>query len=257
MKGGLSMWAHSLLLARRERSRIALILSCVTALVLVPNVGRAQPADIADLSIAGSASSPGVAVGHEFTIALDAVNGGPERATEVAVEVALDPDITLLGVVAASGSCTTTPVLVCSRSSLGVGRSFTVTVRATPNVEGSSDVVASVASSAVDAEPTDNEVTFTTEVGPASSACDLWGTTGNDRILGGPQGEVICGLEGNDSLYGRGGPDVLLGGAGDDVLVGGKGKDDLVGGDGRDRLLGGPGKDRCRTSSGDVRRSCK
>jgi hypothetical protein len=251
------MRAHTVLPAHRERSRIALILTCVTAIVLVPSVGRAAVIDVADLSIVGAASSPGVAVGQEFTIALEAVNNGPDRATEVAVSVVLDADVTLLGVVAASGSCTTTPILVCSRGSLAAGRSFLVTVRATPNVEGSSDVVASVSSSAVDGDPTNNEVTFTTEVGPASSPCDLWGTTGNDRILGGSQGEVICGLEGDDRLYGRGGADVLLGGPGDDVLAGGKGKDELVGGDGRDRLLGGPGKDRCRATPDEVRRSCK
>ena len=251
------MRARSNLPPRLEPWKNVLILVCVTAILLVPGAVKAAPGDFSDLAIGGSSSSPGVKAGHEFTISLEAANNGPDRATELEVAVVLDPDITLLGVVAPSGSCTTTPVLVCSRGSLSAGGSFTVAVRATPNVEGPADVTATVTSSSHDAVLTNNAVTFTTDVGPASSACDLWGTTGNDRIVGGSEGEVICGLEGDDRLYGRGGSDVLLGGAGDDVLVGGKGNDDLTGGDGRDRLIGGPGRDRCRADRGEVRRSCK
>ena len=250
------MWARCIPPGRLERSRIPLILAFVTAMALFPSAVRAAPGDTANLSIVGSSSSPGVKVGHGFTIALKAVNDGPDRATDLSVEVALDPNTTLTGVDAAGGSCTTTPVLVCSRGSLAKGKSFTVTVSATPNVEGSAEVIATIASGALDSEPTNNVVSLTIEVGPGSSTCDLWGTTGNDRILGGPEGEVICGLAGDDRLYGRGGSDRLLGGAGKDLLVGGKGNDELIGGDGRDRLFGGPGKDRCRADRGEVRRSC-
>ena len=180
------MWAHPLPPARLERSRIALLLACVTAMALVPSAVQAAPGDTANLSIVGSTSSPGVKAGHEFTIALKAVNDGPDHATDLSVEVVLDPNTTLMGVDARGGSCTTTPVLVCTKGSLAAGGTFKVAVRATPNVEGSADVVATVASSALDPDPTNNALTFTTEVGPESSTCDLWGTSGNDPILGGP-----------------------------------------------------------------------
>lgn len=250
------MWARCFPPAHRELSKMAFILACVTAIALVPSAVRAAPGDTADLSIVGSTSSPGVKAGHEFTIALKAVNDGPDHATTVSVEIVLDPNTTLMGVNAKGGSCTTTPVLVCTRDSLAAGGAFNVAVRATPNVEGSADVIATVASDALDPDPTNNAVTFTAEVGPESSTCDLWGTSGKDRILGGPGGEVICGFAGANRLYGRAGSDVLLGGAGNDLLVGGKGNDELTGGDGRDRLLGGPGRDRCRSDRGEVRKSC-
>ena len=57
----------------------------------------------------------------------------------------------------------------------------------------------------------------------------MLGTPGNDMLVGGATGELICGLGGDDTLDGGGGDDVLLGGDGDDVLTGGEGADCLLG----------------------------
>jgi Ca2+-binding RTX toxin-like protein len=125
--------------------------------------------------------------------------------------------------------------------------SLKLRVRATTTATGSADTTAVVVSDTSDGALMNNSVSFTTQVGPASSACDLWGAAGNDRIIGNTGDEVICGRGGNDRLFGRRGSDRLNGGSGSDLLVGGPGKD---------RLIGGFGKDRCPQPSGDARRSC-
>lgn len=51
----------------------------------------------------------------------------------------------------------------------------------------------------------------------------LFGTSGNDTLVGGYAGDYIYGLEGDDLLHGMGGNDWLDGGAGDDILDGGDG----------------------------------
>jgi len=59
---------------------------------------------------------------------------------------------------------------------------------------------------------------------------DLFGTLGNDTLIGGEE---------NDTRNGDGGDDTLIGGAGHDVLNGGDGVDTLTGGAGNDVLNGG------------------
>jgi hypothetical protein len=80
--------------------------------------------------------------------------------------------------------------------------------------------------------------------------CTVFGTSGPDRLRGGPGPDVICGFGGNDRIAGGGGADVLHGGSGDDVVVGGSGDDVLYGGLGRDELVGGRGDDRSDGGAG-------
>ncbi|MBN9023721.1 MAG: M10 family metallopeptidase C-terminal domain-containing protein [Rhizobiales bacterium] len=109
---------------------------------------------------------------------------------------------------------------------------------------------------------------------PADPPLTLYmGTNGNDILPppGAPEGVLLFGLDGNDTLtgssavdgldggkgkdkltagggaddlYGESGADVLKGGSGSDYLDGGKGKDKLTGGDDADLLHGGNGKDK-------------
>jgi hypothetical protein len=89
----------------------------------------------------------------------------------------------------------------------------------------------------------------------------IFGTIGNDDLLGSNSDDIIFGLHGDDAIFagngndkvhgGRGndlidggqGNDRLFGGQGNDALIGGEGNDDLFGGEGRDLLLGGTGRD--------------
>lgn len=227
-------------------AKLALVLAFIMAIALVRVPARAAPGGNADLSITGS-TSPGVKVGHDLTFTLKAQNHGPDAATNVTVEVVLDTDLTILAADASGGTCTTVTVVVCTRSALPASGSLTLTVLARTTATGPADATAVIESDTTDGDLSNNSASFTAQVGPASSACDLWGTGGNDRIVGGARGEVICG---------RGGNDRLSGGAGNDRLIGGLGNDVMIGGPGRDHSIGGFGRDRCPKRSGDTRRSC-
>jgi Ca2+-binding RTX toxin-like protein len=76
------------------------------------------------------------------------------------------------------------------------------------------------------------------------------GSAGPNVIMGGPLGDRLFGLGGNDLLRGRAGNDRLDGGPGRDRVFGDTGADLLIGGPGRDRLVGGRGADRIRARDG-------
>ena len=70
------------------------------------------------------------------------------------------------------------------------------------------------------------------------------GGSGNDRLNGTTEANILEGRAGNDRLSGGGGDDMLRGGSGDDRLKGDAGRDVLTGGSGKDILEGGRGADR-------------
>lgn len=82
----------------------------------------------------------------------------------------------------------------------------------------------------------------------------IYGTPGDDVLVGGNKSQIILGRGGNDIIYAGNSGDCLVGGNGDDklygsnakdILLGGPGDDYLSGDNGRDRLDGGTGTDRC------------
>ena len=74
--------------------------------------------------------------------------------------------------------------------------------------------------------------------------CTMFGTEGDDRIVGTKKTDIVCALGGDDVVKTKGGPDVIDGANGDDVAKGGKKADLLLGLKGRDRLIGTKGADR-------------
>ena len=81
-------------------------------------------------------------------------------------------------------------------------------------------------------------------------AVTIWGTAGNDRLIGTAADEVFHGLDGNDVIDGRGGGDRMCGGEGNDRLSGGSGDDRMFGNRGDDTLRPGPGDDYWNGSAG-------
>ena len=83
---------------------------------------------------------------------------------------------------------------------------------------------------------------------------DIFGTSGDDKLLGTADSDYIDGKEGNDYLDGGNGADRLIGGPGNNTLIGGAGDDSLevIGTTGNNFLDGGDGNDKlyCRDSSG-------
>jgi Ca2+-binding RTX toxin-like protein len=72
---------------------------------------------------------------------------------------------------------------------------------------------------------------------------DIYGTPGNDNLVGTEDYDYIYGYEGDDTLSGLGSDDNLYGQEGNDVLNGGDGNDYLSGGNGNNQLNGGSGDD--------------
>lgn len=74
---------------------------------------------------------------------------------------------------------------------------------------------------------------------------------GDDTINGGLGDDQLFGDAGNDKLFGNDGADILNGFTGDDLLAGAAGNDKLYGGDGKDALYGGADNDVLSGGNGD------
>ncbi|MBI4137451.1 hypothetical protein HY469_05305 [Candidatus Roizmanbacteria bacterium] len=77
----------------------------------------------------------------------------------------------------------------------------------------------------------------------AFSGDPIFGTDGNDRILGTAGNDLIFALEGNDRVLAHGGDDCIVGGPGNDELRGETGNDIIFGNDGDDLVVGAVGND--------------
>jgi Ca2+-binding RTX toxin-like protein len=76
---------------------------------------------------------------------------------------------------------------------------------------------------------------------------NIWGGSGNDKLIGNPFNNVLKGGAGNDTLWGGVGNDTLTGGPGHDMLFGQDGNDTLLARDGQvDSLDGGAGIDKAQ-----------
>jgi RTX calcium-binding nonapeptide repeat (4 copies) len=75
-----------------------------------------------------------------------------------------------------------------------------------------------------------------------SSVCSVFGTDGDDLLVGSPLNDVLCGFGGEDQIEGGDGDDVLYGGDGDDALIGGEGTDCMIGQEGVDSADTTPGE---------------
>lgn len=85
----------------------------------------------------------------------------------------------------------------------------------------------------------------------AAAGSALWGTSGDDILIGSLTDDAIKSLGGDDIIDGQEGDDVIEGGFGHDMIMGGAGRDILFGNEGRDRLAGGEGDDILDGGAGD------
>ena len=87
----------------------------------------------------------------------------------------------------------------------------------------------------------------------ASDTSIIIGSGGDDKIIGttNASGQVIFGMDGNDTIIGRGtGPNFLSGNDGGDTIKGGKGADNIHGDAGNDTLKGNAGDDKIYGGTG-------
>ncbi len=71
----------------------------------------------------------------------------------------------------------------------------------------------------------------------------IYGTNAAETVYGGPAGDQIVTLGGNDRVFAMEAPDIVYSGAGADFVLGDLGDDVLYGGDDNDQLNGGTGDD--------------
>lgn len=123
-----------------------------------------------------------------------------------------------------------------------------------------------------DNDTTDVTFTYAVDDGSGSTAqtafldlvlpadATLYGTDGNDRIVGTPQMDIIVarggddtiiGRESGDTIYAGDGDDRIVAGDGDDIVFGGKGDDLVFAGAGNDSVFGGEGNDTLFGEEGD------
>lgn len=81
------------------------------------------------------------------------------------------------------------------------------------------------------------------EADTISNITNVFGSSGDDVIIGNGEGNTLQGLGGNDTVSGFGGNDILLGGDGADSIFGGDGDDLLLADQGDDLIDGGAGFD--------------
>ncbi|MCA9120686.1 MAG: VCBS repeat-containing protein [Planctomycetaceae bacterium] len=95
-------------------------------------------------------------------------------------------------------------------------------------------------------------VLFGDPTGALDNATNALGLTdtGDDRIFGGDDIDIVFGGNGNDKIFGRDGFDFLVGGGGDDEVFGEGGRDIVLGGLGADELHGGEGDDHLESEEG-------
>ena len=83
------------------------------------------------------------------------------------------------------------------------------------------------------------------------SGSPIFGTSGNDNLVGTPGNDLIFGFEGKDAISGVDGDDCIVGGEDDDKLKGNKGQDVILGGEGDDKIQGNNETDELFGGEGD------
>jgi uncharacterized repeat protein (TIGR01451 family) len=216
----------------------------------------------ADLSVEKSDSPDPIKAGVQLTYTVTVRNDGPSTANGAILTDNLPETVVPNSVTTSRGECNRTDLRVrCFLGDIPVGESATVTIKVTPQDDGTITNTATVTGILKDENP-GNE-TATTDTTVSSPPCPatathtgtnakdtLIGTNNSDRMLGRGGDDVIRGLIGNDCLFGESGRDTLRGDAGRDRLDGGSDGDFLAGGSGTDTFLAGSGDDRIYAADG-------
>jgi Ca2+-binding RTX toxin-like protein len=126
------------------------------------------------------------------------------------------------------------------------------------NGDGDTDVSGPFTSIVLEGGPGDDLIGPQTDYSGSGAHLILAGGGGKDRLTATPEGGVIHGGEGRDTITGGPGPDNITGGEGRDLIRAGKGRDIIRAIDGtRDRILCGPGFDKVKVDSIDKFKGCE
>ncbi len=203
---------------------------------------------VSDLAVRMADSPDPIAATHDLTYTVTVHNAGPDSAGGVTLTDPLPAPLALVSASSSQGSCSEGATVLCDLGQVPAGASTTVTIVAKPSTEGLVENAATVTSTSLDLNGSNDSATQKTRIAPAS--CTIIGTDGKDYLFGTSGNDVICGLDGHDTLTGLEGDDTILGGLGDDTVDAGYGNDLVEGGPGNDALSGGPGDDTLHGDEG-------
>jgi Ca2+-binding RTX toxin-like protein len=126
------------------------------------------------------------------------------------------------------------------------------------NGAGDVDVTGPFTSIVLEGGPSDDLIGPQADWSGSGARLILAGGGGKDHLTATPEGAVIHGGEGRDTIAGGPGPDNITGGEGKDLIRAGKGRDIIRAIDGtRDRILCGPGLDKVKVDTIDKLKGCE
>jgi uncharacterized repeat protein (TIGR01451 family) len=124
----------------------------------------------ADLAIGMAALPTPVVLGQYLTYTINVTNNGPSVAKNTLVTHQLPAGLVFVSAVSSQGACSQAAGLVTGNlGTLPVGGTAVMTVVAIPTVQGTITSSATVSSSQIDPDPSNNSVTLATQVNPATA----------------------------------------------------------------------------------------
>jgi uncharacterized repeat protein (TIGR01451 family) len=155
-----------------------------------------SPTSGADLSVSVSASPEPVSVTQQLTYTVQAINSGPQDATNFTLKDTLPAGVTFVSSSISEGACSQASLVVtCNISKFASGDATTATLIVVPNSTGSVTNTATVSATEPDAIESNNSVTHSTRVDPMFKLSVTKSGAGSGTIIDsqGDLGNFNCG----------------------------------------------------------------
>jgi uncharacterized repeat protein (TIGR01451 family) len=212
------------------------------------NVSSTAPA-ATDLELKQTVNNPNPNVGDRITLTLTLTNKGPGVASSIKVADVLPPGLSFISANSIQGTYdSNTGIWDVGNMRDNLTRNLNISAQV--NTSGSIITNATLLSlGETDINPGNNQASLTINtIGSGGSIPNqkipIFGTSGNDNLVGTFDPDTIYGLTGNDTISGIGESDTIYGNQDDDFINGNQSNDLIIGGKGNDLLLGGKGNDR-------------
>jgi uncharacterized repeat protein (TIGR01451 family) len=212
------------------------------------NVSSTAPA-ATDLELKQTVNNPNPNVGDRITLTLTLTNKGPGVASSIKVADVLPPGLSFISANSIQGTYdSNTGIWDVGNMRDNLTRNLNISAQVnTPGSIITNAILLSLGET--DINPGNNQASLTINtIGSGGSIPNqkipIFGTSGNDNLVGTFDPDIIYGLTGNDTIGGIGKSDTIYGNQDDDFINGNQSNDLIIGGKGNDLLLGGKGNDR-------------
>jgi uncharacterized repeat protein (TIGR01451 family) len=159
------------------------------------------PASGADLSVRLSATPEPVSVTQDLTYSVQAINAGPQDATNFVLKGTLPAGVNFVSAKSDQGSCTQANLVVtCGASKLVSGGSIVATVVMVPTVTGSASVSTNASASETDPSLGDNSASHSTRVDPMFRLQVSKAGSGKGTVVSNGSNSIDCGSTCTTSL---------------------------------------------------------